>query len=118
MDEKMVNQLTQAGIDVQEAMARFMDNEGLMKKFLLRFPQDESFAQLKQALGKKNAEEAYRAAHTLKGLAGNLAMKSLFDQVCSVLDDLRKQDLEQVEEKMKELEARYQRILAALQFIE
>ena len=36
MDKEKISQLAAAGIDVQEAMGRFMGNEALMMKFLLR----------------------------------------------------------------------------------
>ena len=48
MDERKKQQLEAAGIDVADALARFMDNEALMLKFLLRFPQDQNFSLLKQ----------------------------------------------------------------------
>lgn len=118
MDEKKMNQLAAANIDVQEALERFMGNEGLLMKFLLRFPQDESFQQLKQAMEAKDTDQAYRAAHALKGLAGNLAMKSLYEQVCSVMADLREGDLSTAQGKMAELESQYQGVLDALQSIQ
>lgn len=106
-----------AGIDIEEAMSRFMNNEGLMMKFLLRFPEDQSFAQMKKALEEKNADEAYQAAHSLKGLAGNLAMKKLFKVASQVVDDLRKGDLQAAEKKREALEQEYQCVLKALERI-
>lgn len=114
MDEKTSRQLIDAGIDVQEILSRFMGNEALMMKFLLRFPQDESFQQLKGAMAANNVDEAYRAAHALKGLTGNLAMKSLFEQVCRVVEDLRGGNLNSAEGKMKGLEASYCCVVDAL----
>ena len=114
MDKEKISQLAAAGIDVQEAMGRFMGNEALMMKFLLRFPQDQSFNELKRAMETKDAEQAYCAAHTLKGVAGNLAMKSLFDQACAVLADLREENMSGAEGKMEALERQYQGVLEAL----
>ena len=114
MDEKKITQLSAAGIDIQEAMSRFMDNEGLLMKFLLRFPQDESFVQLQQGLEAGDADQAYRAAHTLKGLAGNLAMKELFQQASGVTAELREGRIEEAKNMMGGLERRYQDVLEAL----
>lgn len=118
MDQEKISQLADAGIDVQEALGRFMGNEALMMKFLLRFPQDENFGALKRALEAKNEEQAYRAAHTLKGLAGNLAMRSLFNQTCCVLADLREGKISDAEGKMEVLESRYQGVLEAIKTLE
>lgn len=70
MDQQKRLLLERAGIDVADALARFMDNEALMLKFLLRFPEDKNFSQLEQALADGDATRAFEAAHTLKGVAG------------------------------------------------
>ncbi len=38
-----------------------------IKKFVLKFLDDNSYANLKEAIAAGNVEEAFRAAHTLKG---------------------------------------------------
>ena len=114
MDERKKQQLEAAGIDVADALARFMDNEALMLKFLLRFPQDQNFALLKQAMDSGNVNQAFEAAHTLKGVTGNLAMTQLFQQVSLLVEDLRNQNLSAAQAQIPELEAQYSRILAAL----
>ncbi len=107
--------LQDGGIDVDEAMARFVQNEALMMKFLLRFSQDKNFALLKQAMENRDAAAGYTAAHTLKGVVGNLSMKALFDQASAVTEDLRRGDLDSAMEKMPELENQYQRVLRTLE---
>ena len=114
MEQEKRARLEAAGIDVTEALGRFMGNEGLLMKFLLRFSQDPSFAKLEQSLGAGDAEGAYEAAHALKGVAGNLAMKPLYDQACAVMAPLRAGDLAGGRAGMAELERRYRQVLAAL----
>ena len=43
MEQEKKALLEQAGIDLEEAAARFMNNDGLMLRFLLKFPQDKNF---------------------------------------------------------------------------
>ena len=107
--------LQDGGIDVDEAMARFVQNEALMMKFLLRFSQDKNFDLLKQAMENRNAAAGYTAAHTLKGVVGNLSMKDLFTQASAVTEDLRRGDLDGAMEKMPELENQNQRVLRTLE---
>ena len=114
MDENKKQRLEEAGIDVADALTRFMDNEALMLKFLLRFPEDKNFPLLKQAMDSGDAAQAFEAAHTLKGVAGNLAMTELFQQVSLLTEDLREQDLSAARARMPALEACYARIIAVL----
>lgn len=114
MDDRQRVRLNAAGIDTEEALARFMGNEALMMKFLLRFPQDPSFQQLKESMDRKDAAGAFAAAHTLKGVVGNLSMKELFRRVSDVVEDLRGGDLASAEGKMEALEAQYRRMAQVL----
>lgn len=116
MDETRRAQLAAAGVDVEEALMRFMGNEDLMLKFLLRFPEDPSFSQLKAAMEHGDAAGAFTAAHTLKGVAGNLSLKDLFQQVGAMVEDLRKGDLASAAGKMGDLEAQYLHITQALDY--
>lgn len=66
-----INECYQAmGADYEEVFGR-LRNEKLIAKFVLKFPDDPSFSQLKNSLAEKNTKEAFRAAHTLKGVAQN-----------------------------------------------
>ena len=114
MDENKRQRLEESGIDVADALTRFMDNEALMLKFLLRFPEDKNFPLLKQAMDSGDAAQAFEAAHTLKGVAGNLAMTELFQQVSLLTDNLPEQDLTAARPRMPAPEACHARIIAAL----
>lgn len=114
MDEIKRQYLLEAGIDVEDALERFMGNETLMVKFLLRFPEDENFLRLKRALAAGDAGAAFTAAHTLKGVAGNLSMEKLFRQVDPLVEDLRSEHLAAATGRMPALEESYARVLEAL----
>lgn len=73
-----INECYQAmGADYEEVFGR-LRNERLITKFVLKFPGDPSFSQLQSTLEEKNVEEAFRAAHTLKGVAQNLGFTPLY----------------------------------------
>lgn len=61
------------GGDYNATLSR-LPSEALVKKFILKYPGDPSFAQLKDALAAQDWELAFRASHTLKGVAQNLGM--------------------------------------------
>ena len=60
-----------------EDVLRRLHNEALIQKFTLKFLEDQSYPQLKQALNDKNYEDAFRSAHTLKGVCQNLSFDRL-----------------------------------------
>ncbi len=115
MDITKKTRLEEAGIDVEDALNRFMNNENLMMKFLLRFPQDKNFPQLKAALDAGDAEAGYKAAHTLKGVVGNLSMTRLYAVTCTVSDALRSGDLATAANNLPELETAYQQVMKVLE---
>ena len=70
--------LEQHGFDVDGAMKRFLNNEMLYKKCLKKFLDDKSMEALKTASNSSNVEEAFKAAHTMKGFVSNLGMDKLY----------------------------------------
>lgn len=114
MDEQKYMKLKAAGMDVEDALARFMGNEALMLKFLLRFPQDTGFSQLKTALEEGNVKEAFEAAHTLKGVTGNLSLSGLFQPLSTLVEDLRQGNLAAANSRIKDLEVQYQETVRIL----
>ena len=64
------------GGDYDDALGR-LRSEKLVNKFVLRFLDDKSCDLLCASMEAKNYEEAFRAAHTIKGVCANLAFTAL-----------------------------------------
>ena len=62
-----------------EAVLGRLHSEALIRRFALKFLEDQSYIQLKQALENKNYEDAFRSAHTLKGVCQNLSFDRLYE---------------------------------------
>ena len=62
-----------------EDVLRRLPSEALIRKFTLKFLEDQSYPLLKQSLGDNNYEEAFRGAHTLKGVCQNLSFDRLYE---------------------------------------
>ena len=62
-----------------EAVLGRLHSEALIQGFTLKFLEDQSYLQLKQALENKNYEDAFRSAHTLKGVCQNLSFDRLYE---------------------------------------
>ena len=115
MDPNKRNCLLQAGVNVDEALERFMQNEALLLKYLRRLPADPTYAALCQALDRQDAQAAFAAAHTLKGLAGNLSLQQLYTLVSLQVEQLRGGDLSGAAETMPRIRQAYE---AAVQAVE
>ena len=54
-----------------------MRKESLVEKFVLKFLNDPSMDALRQGIAAKDRETAFRAAHTIKGVAQNLGFTAV-----------------------------------------
>lgn len=74
MDKFVQTELEGAGVNVEETLRRFMNNEMLMIKFLRKFVDDENMNKLRTLIADKHYNEVLPVAHTLKGVSGNLGL--------------------------------------------
>ena len=55
---------------------RRLPSEAMVRKFIGKYPADTSWDSLESAMDSQDWEAAFRAAHTLKGVAQNLGFQS------------------------------------------
>lgn len=117
MNKEMEMQLKSAGIDVDDLMERLMGNMNLIVRFFKRFPEDKNYAQLLDSLEKGDVEEAFRAAHTLKGVCANLSMTKLYNVVSKQVESLRANDIENAIDMMEEVTKEYESMVKTIKGI-
>lgn len=71
--------------------------EEMIERFVRRFLEDPSFGELSRALEGKTVTEAFRAAHTLKGVCSNLGFDRLGNSSSELTEYLRRREQEQVD---------------------
>ena len=76
------------GGDYEDIIKRLKTDERILK-FLSMFPQDTSFKKLESAWDDIDWSEAFRQAHSLKGLSKTLGLKDLGDNASLLTDSLR-----------------------------
>ncbi len=76
------------GGDYDEAMGR-LRSERLVQKFVLKFLNDGSHQLLCDSLAAGDRDEAFRAAHTIKGVCANLAFNALLNSSEALTEALR-----------------------------
>lgn len=72
-----INDLENLGVDATRAIERFCGNSELYLKFLNKFPDEKTFAELVKVVQEGDLKSAENAAHTLKGVAANLGLNCL-----------------------------------------
>lgn len=76
------------GESLDEVLGR-LGMESRIAKYLGLFANDPSFNELKEAFAKNDVKTAFRAAHTLKGVAANLGLNTLSASSSELTEDLR-----------------------------
>lgn len=79
-------------IDYTATLARFSGNEGLFRRFLLRFPSDGTFAKLQAAQAAGDLTGMENSAHTLKGVSANLGLGKLQTACDQLVQAIRRGD--------------------------
>ncbi|MCR5033763.1 MAG: Hpt domain-containing protein [Lachnospiraceae bacterium] len=119
MDRELRLRLMQEGLDVDSALDRFMDNEEMYCRFLLKFFEDANYGRLQEAFSQKNAKECFEAAHALKGVILNLGMDRLAGEIKPIVEIFRSgtcegadKGLEQFNESFRQLRDHLMTLLA------
>ncbi len=106
------------GADYEDTFSR-LQSERLICRVAQKFKEDQSFTLLKEALDKKEVEQAFLACHTLKGICLNLGFKQLTEGgVLELTELLRSKNLEGSSEIMEKIDPIYQKTMEILKELE
>lgn len=104
--------------DYADVRSRLVNDDRVLK-FVRLFMNDPTYDSLVLAMETQNHTEAFRAAHTLKGLAANLSFTGLYHASDALTEALRAgedgqpKDLAAAPELMAEVKEAYELIVAA-----
>ncbi|MBR6288130.1 MAG: Hpt domain-containing protein [Acholeplasmatales bacterium] len=84
-----LDKLNQFGANTKEGLDRCMNNETFYLRLVDKAINDDSFIKLKDELENKNYDEAFKIAHSLKGVLGNLSLTPLYDLAVEITENLR-----------------------------
>ncbi len=107
MDANVKAMLEQKGFDVDGTMRRFLNNEALYTKCIKKFLQDTSYEQLKAAFQAGNCEDAFKAAHTMKGFVSNLGINEIYKLLIPMVEKLRAQNMD-IGSELEQLDTLYE----------
>lgn len=115
MEAQRKARLLESGINVDNALERFMGNEKMLDKYLGRFLNEKSYAALVAAIAANDQAGARAAAHTLKSVCGTIGCEGMHAQVVEQETAMREGRWDEAVTMMPAIEKTYNVICAALQ---
>ena len=105
-----IDALKQFGCNTDDGLSRCMGNEAFYFKLIGKVIDDKNFQMLEDAVASKDLDKAFDAAHSLKGVLGNLALTPVYQPVYEITELLRERKdidyseyIKTISEKRKEL---------------
>ena len=89
MNEEGKMTLIEAGVDYDGALHRFLNNESMYEKFLVKFPDDVNYGNILRLQSEGKYEEIFSFSYTLKGTAGNLGLEPVRVVASSITELIR-----------------------------
>lgn len=103
---ELLDRLSAIGaIDAEDGLKRMMGNENLYVKCLKMFLPQATASRLPELIDSGNTEDAIKDVHNLKGVTGNLSLKSLYEKYNETLRRLRTGELDGVKQLVNEATA-------------
>lgn len=103
--------------DYEGVFGRFRGDERI-KKFAVKFLKDGSYDSLRTNLEAAEYEEAFRAAHTLKGVSQNLGFTQLHLASDKLTELLRNHPEDYTPSMFDEVKAEYEKTYAAIESLQ
>ena len=98
----------------EDALKRLM-RDNLIERFMLMFPNDESMKSLRASIAANDQNGCFRAIHSLKGVAGNLAFTKLQRDASMLTEQLRSGEEMPDEALLKKVEDSYKEVIDTLE---
>ncbi len=118
MDMNVQDTAKAKGWDLEGTLRRFGGSQMMLERFLKKFPQDPTFGKLEEAAEQGDLPGIETAAHTLKGIAGNLGLTALYEGCSSLVAAVRAGETQRVPGLWETVRAEYQAAVSAVAQIE
>lgn len=109
--------------NLEDVRKRLLTDERV-EKFVRIFAADETYASLERAFAEGQAETAFRAAHTLKGMGRDLGFTEFSERASALTEALRADDdgafgsLDEAADFQRQVKAAYGTIMDALPLLD
>lgn len=101
------------GGDYEDVLSR-LRSEQMAVKYVIKFLDDGNFNILLRAMEEGTQEEAFRAAHTIKGMCQNLSFTRLANSSSLITEALRSGDMDSAKVMLGSVREDYERTAQAI----
>lgn len=108
------NLYTAIASEYQPVLERFCNQEAILRKFVLRFPEDKTFQELAAAVEAGDYPQIEGRAHALKGVAANLGFEQLTENCGELVLCVRNNQPENISDLFGQVEAAYGTVCHAI----
>lgn len=114
MNLDLIHALERCETDIDGVRRRFGGNDALYERCLGKFIFDPTMAELENALNIEAWDEAFTAAHAMKGLAGNMGFIPLFHATADLVVQIRAGRTNEINATFCEATRCYKEIIMAI----
>ena len=114
MTDEQINKLEGLGVNLEETLERFVDNEDLYMRCLNKLLDDKNYAGMHDAINSNDATMAFDYAHALKGVSANLGLDKLYSEMKVITEVFRAGSMNYDKENLSRLEAAYEEVISTI----
>ncbi|MCH5206285.1 MAG: hypothetical protein J1F09_04970 [Oscillospiraceae bacterium] len=98
----LIEDIAALGVDVEDAMGRFMDNSALYERMLRKLPKLIEEVPVMEFIESEDFDTALSNAHAIKGVVGNLSIVPLHEKYTQIMEYFRDGDFAKAREVLEE----------------
>lgn len=110
-----IDELKSLGVDIEEALDRFMGNGALYEKMLNKLTAAVRDVQVLPFFEAGDHKTALENAHALKGVTGNLSITPLYKGYTEIVDELRADNPEKARKILDDILPVQEQIIACIE---
>lgn len=114
MNEELTAKLGAYGIDLPDAMDRMDNDINLYQRLAFKYLDNTNYVDLVAAMEAKDFDAAYTAAHTLKGVSGNLSLDQLYKVSAAMSEALKEGEYQAAESMLPDVTAAHEKAVEGL----
>lgn len=110
-----IDELRELGVNIEEALDRFMGNGALYEKMLNKLTAAVKDVQVLPCFEAGDHDAALENAHALKGVTGNLSVTPLYKGYTEIVDELRAGNPDKARKILDDLLPVQEKIIACIE---
>ncbi|MCD7814557.1 MAG: hypothetical protein LUH20_11040 [Lachnospiraceae bacterium] len=111
---KFLEEMKMLGVDVEEGKERLMGNVALYERMLVKFADMLQKTPVSPDFKEDDCAKAIQSIHALKGAAGNLSIRPLYEAYTEIVDLLRAGEICRAKEEIRAILPVQEKIVACI----